>query len=63
MSSYEGHLKNLLDAWQGNTEASRGKEGDPVNLSSSHSDIGITINFHLERHAEFNGSKGDDAWL
>ena len=48
LSSYEGHLKNLLEAWQGNTEASRGKEGDPVNLSSSHSDIGITINFQLE---------------
>ena len=23
LSSYEGHLRNLLEAWQGNTDASR----------------------------------------
>ena len=45
LSSYEGHLRNLLEAWQGNTDASRGEVGDPVSLSSWHGDIWIPINF------------------
>ena len=36
---------NLLEAWQGNTDASRGEAGDPGSVSSCHSDIGIPINF------------------
>ena len=34
MSSYEGHFRSLLQASQGNTNASGGEEGDPVSLSS-----------------------------
>ena len=45
LSSYEGHLRYLLEAWQGNTDASRGVAGDPVYLSICHSDIGIPNNF------------------
>ena len=48
LSSYEGHLRNLLEAWQRNTDASRGEAGDPVSLSRCHSDIGIPINFQQE---------------
>ena len=48
MSSYEGHLRSLLEAWQGNTNASGGEEGDPVSLSSCHSDIGIPSNFQQD---------------
>ena len=46
--SYEGYLRNLLEAWQGNTDASRGEAGEPGSLSSCHSDIGIPINFQQE---------------
>ena len=48
LSSYQGHLRNLLEAWQGNTDASQGEAGDPASVSSFHSDIGIPINFHQE---------------
>ena len=48
LSSYEGHLRNLLKAWQGYTDAFRGEAGDPVYLSSFHSYIGIPINFQEE---------------
>ena len=48
MSSYEGHLRSLLEAWQGNTNASGGEEGDPVSLFGCHSDIGIPSNFQQE---------------
>ena len=48
MSSYKGHLRNLLEAWQGITDASQGEAGNPMSLSSCHSDIGIPINFHEE---------------
>ena len=48
LSSYEGHLRNLLEAWQGNTDASRGEAGDQVSLSSCHSYFGIPINFQQE---------------
>ena len=46
--SYEGHLRNLLEAWQGNTEVSRGEAGDQASLSSCHSDIRFPINFQEE---------------
>ena len=42
---FERHLRNHLEAWQSNTDPSRGEVGDPVYLSSCHSDIGIPINF------------------
>ena len=45
LSSYEGHLRNPLEAWQGLTDASRGEPGEKVSLPSCHSDIGIPINF------------------
>ena len=34
LSTYEGNLRNLHEAWQGNTDTSRGKVGDRVSLSS-----------------------------
>ena len=48
LCSYEGHLRNLHDACQGNTDASQGEAGAPVPLSSCHSDIVIPINFQQE---------------
>ena len=45
LSSYEGQLRNLLEAWQGNRDASQGEAGEPGSLSICHSDIGIPINF------------------
>ena len=48
LSSYEGHLRYLLEAWQGNTDASRGEARDTVSLYSCHSYIGIPINFQEE---------------
>ena len=48
LSNYEGHLRNLLEPWQGNTDASGGKAGDPVYHSICHSDIGIPVNFQEE---------------
>ena len=48
LSSYKGHLRNSHEAWQGNTDASRGEAGDPGSLYSCHSDIGIPINFQQE---------------
>ena len=48
LSNYEGHLRNLIEAWQGNMDASRGEVGDPGYLSSCYSDIGISINFQQE---------------
>ena len=44
LSSYEGQVRNLLEAWQGNMDDSRGETGDPGSLSNSNSDIGILIN-------------------
>ena len=43
-----GHQTNIIEAWQGNTDASRGEAGDPEALSSCLSDIGIPINFQEE---------------
>ena len=45
LSSYEGHLRNFHEAWQGIMRASRGETGDQGPLSSCHSDILIPINF------------------
>ena len=39
--SYKGHLRNFLEAWQGNRDASRDEAGDHDSLSSCHNDIGI----------------------
>ena len=36
---------NLLEAWQGNTNASGSEAGDPGSLSSCNMNIGIPINF------------------
>ena len=33
LSSYEGHLRNLFQAWQGNRDASQGEAQDPGSLS------------------------------
>ena len=46
--SYEGHLRKLLKAWQGNTAASQIEAGDPVSLSFCHSDTGIPVKFQKE---------------
>ena len=43
--SYEGDLRNLLEALQGNRDTSQGGARDPGSLSSCHRDIGIPINF------------------
>ena len=48
MSSYEGHLSNILEAFQGNMDTSQDEVGDPVSLSRCHIDIGIPINFQQE---------------
>ena len=71
LSSYQGHLSNLHEAWQGNTDAFHGEAGDQVSLSSCHSDIGIPSNFQqesaiviflrFELHVPLDVSKGCDA--
>ena len=48
LSSYDGHLRNLNDAWQDITDTSGGESGDQASLSSWHSDTGIPINFQEE---------------
>ena len=48
LSSCEGHLRILLEAWQGNRDATRGEAGDQGSLSICHSDIGIPINLQEE---------------
>ena len=45
LSSYEEHLRNLLEAWQGNTDPSQSEAGDQGSLSSWNIDIGIHIHF------------------
>ena len=45
LSSCEGHLGILFEAWQGNRDASPGEGGDPRSLSSCHRDIVIPIDF------------------
>ena len=48
LSRCEGHLRILLEVWQGNRDACRGEAVDPVSLSSCHRDIGFPINFPKE---------------
>ena len=48
LSSFEGHLGILLEAWQGNRDASPGEGGDPRSLSSCHRDIVIPKDFQEE---------------
>ena len=48
LSSYEGHLRNLFEAWQGDRDASLGEAGDTGSFSSCHRDIGIPNNFQEE---------------
>ena len=48
LSIYDGHIRNLNYAWQDNTYASGGEEGDQGSLSSWNSDIGIPIHFQKE---------------
>ena len=48
LSCSEGHIKNLFESWQENTEAFRGEAGDPGSLSSWKSYIGIPINSQKE---------------
>ena len=45
LRSYEGHLRNINEAGQDNTDTSGGEVGDQESLSSFHRDIGIPINF------------------
>ena len=45
LSSYDGHLSNLNDAWQDITDASGGEAEEQASLSSWYSDIGVPINF------------------
>ena len=44
----EGHLRILLEAWQGNRDSSSSEAENPGSLSSCHRDIGIPINFQEE---------------
>ena len=46
--SYKGHLRNFLEAWQSNRDASPDEAGDHDSLSSCHNDIGIPVNFQQE---------------
>ena len=48
LCSYEGHLRNLNQASQDNTDTSGVEVGDQVSLPSFHRDIGIPINFQEE---------------
>ena len=48
LSSYQGQLRNLHEAWQGNVDAFHGEAGDQGSLSSCHSDFGIPSNFQQE---------------
>ena len=48
LSSYEAHLRNLFETWQGYTDAFRGEAGDPGPLCISHNDIGIPIRYQEE---------------
>ena len=48
LCSYDGHLRNLNQAWQDNRDTSEGEVGDQGSLSSFHRDIGIPINFQEE---------------
>ena len=48
LSSCRGYLGTILEAWQGNRNASRGEAGEPGSHSSCHRHIGVPINFQEE---------------
>ena len=48
LCSYDGHLRNLNEAWQDNTDTSGGEVGDQLSLSSFYRYIGIPISFQEE---------------
>ena len=48
LSSSEGHLRNLHEAWLGNSDDSQCEAGYRVSLSSFLSDIRIPINFQKQ---------------
>ena len=48
LSCYDGHLRNLNEAWQENMDASGGEAGDQGSLSSWKNDFGIPIHFQKE---------------
>ena len=45
LSSSEGQVGIVLEAWQGNRDASIGEAGETLSHSCCHRDIGIPINF------------------
>ena len=45
LSSFDGHLRNVIWAEQDNTDTSVGEAGDQGSLSSWNRDIGILIHF------------------
>ena len=46
LSSYDGHLGKLNNAWQENTDTFGGEPGRQASFISWHSYLGIPINFH-----------------
>ena len=48
LPSCEGQLGILLEAWQGNWDASPAEAGDQGSLSTSHKNPGTPIKFHEE---------------
>ena len=48
LSRYDGHPRNVNEAWQDNTHTCGSQVGYQVSFSSRRSDIGIPINFHEE---------------
>ena len=48
LSSYKGHLRNLLEVWHGNRDASQCEAGNHGSLSSCQRDIGIPSFFQEE---------------
>ena len=45
---YDGHLSNVNEAWQDNTDASEGEAGGQASIICWHCYIGILINFYEE---------------
>ena len=48
LPSYEGHLRYLIEVWQGNKDASRSEVGNPESLYTCHRDAWIPINCQEE---------------
>ena len=71
LSSCDRQLGILLEVWQGNRDASRGKARNPGSLSGCHRDIGIPIYIqeesgivsfcNIELHVPLEFSKGCEA--